>query len=96
MLERGLQSTRTHDSSSGCLFVVRGLWGCRVGRQDTFLDYGSGKGRALLAAARFPFGRVIGVELNEGECEIARSNARIAVPRLRSPIEVFRAIVPDA
>jgi len=91
VLERGLQSTRTYDSSSGYLFVARGLWGCRVGRQDTFLDYGSGKGRALLAAARFPFGRVIGVEQNEWECEIARSNARIAAPRLRSPIEVITA-----
>ncbi len=91
VLERRLQSTWTHEASSGYLFLARGLWGCRVGRQDAFLDYGSGKGRVLLAAARFPFGRVIGVEQNEWECEIARSNARIAAPRLRSPIEVFTA-----
>jgi len=92
VLERGLQSTWMHEVSSGYLFVARGLWGCRIGRRDTFLDYGSGKGRALLAAARFPFGRVIGVEVNEWECEIARSNARIAAPRLRcSQIEVITA-----
>lgn len=92
VLERGLQSTWVPDVSSGYLFVARGLWGCRVGRQDAFLDYGSGKGRALLAAARYPFGRVIGVELNEWDCEIARSNATIAAPRLRcSQIEVVTA-----
>jgi SAM-dependent methyltransferase len=29
----------------------------------TFIDYGSGKGRALLMAAEFPFRKIIGVEL---------------------------------
>ncbi len=92
VLERGLQSTFTHQVSSGYLYVARGLWRCPIGREDVLLDYGSGKGRALLAAARFPFGRLIGVEMNDWECEIARSNARIAAPRLRcSQIEVINA-----
>ena len=42
--------------------------------KDVFLDYGSGKGRAVLVAARQPFRRVIGVELLEKLCEIARAN----------------------
>jgi SAM-dependent methyltransferase len=32
-------------------------------RQYTFIDLGSGKGRALLLAAEFPFARIVGVEL---------------------------------
>jgi SAM-dependent methyltransferase len=92
LFERALQDTWVDDVSSGYLLVARGLWGCRIGRRDTFLDYGSGNGRVLLAAARFPFGRIIGVELNEPDNEIARANARIAAPRLRCPqIEVITA-----
>jgi SAM-dependent methyltransferase len=42
----------------------------------TFLDIGSGKGRVLLIAARFPFGRVVGFEHSEQLNEVAASNAR--------------------
>jgi SAM-dependent methyltransferase len=101
LFERGLQSTESVNVSSGHLYLARGLRGCRVGRKDAFLDYGSGKGRVLLQAARLPFGRVIGLELDESDCEIARSNARIAAQRRRcSRIEVITAdatswTVPD-
>ncbi len=40
----------------------------------TFVDFGSGKGRAILLASRFPFRRIIGVEYSEQLCEIARHN----------------------
>ena len=40
----------------------------------TFMDLGSGKGRALLLASTFPFRRVIGVEYCEELNEIARQN----------------------
>jgi hypothetical protein len=92
VFERGLQSTWVPDASSGHTDLARGLRGCKIGRGDALLDYGSGKGRVLLAAGRFPFGRVIGLELNRDECEIARSNLQIAAPRLRCPsIEVITA-----
>ena len=39
-----------------------------------FIDYGSGKGRALLLASEFPFKRIIGVEFSETLHEIARAN----------------------
>jgi hypothetical protein len=42
--------------------------------QFTFMDLGSGKGRALLLASTFPFRRVIGVEYCEELNEIARQN----------------------
>jgi SAM-dependent methyltransferase len=45
----------------------------------TFIDIGSGKGRALLLASLFPFRRIIGVEISQRFTNIARKN-----------IEVFR------
>ncbi len=40
----------------------------------TFLDYGCGKGRALLVAAELPFRRVIGIEYSGPLAEIAKAN----------------------
>ena len=40
----------------------------------TFVDIGAGKGRALLVASEFAFGRVVGVELNPALVAIARRN----------------------
>ncbi|MDR3764319.1 MAG: class I SAM-dependent methyltransferase [Acidobacteriota bacterium] len=40
----------------------------------TFIDLGSGKGRALLLAARYPFARVVGVEVQPHLESIARAN----------------------
>lgn len=46
----------------------------------TFIDLGSGKGRALILAAEFPFRRLIGVEFAVELTEAARAN--IAVPEV--------------
>jgi SAM-dependent methyltransferase len=43
-------------------------------RGFTFIDYGAGKGRVLLIAARYPFGRVVGIELSEPLIRIAEAN----------------------
>jgi SAM-dependent methyltransferase len=40
----------------------------------SFVDYGSGKGRAVLVAAEFPFRRVVGVEISEQLHTAAESN----------------------
>ncbi|MBV9088229.1 MAG: class I SAM-dependent methyltransferase [Acidobacteriaceae bacterium] len=40
----------------------------------TFIDIGSGKGRALLMAAEYPFRRIVGVELLPELHAIAREN----------------------
>jgi SAM-dependent methyltransferase len=42
--------------------------------ETTFIDFGSGKGRALLVASEFPFKRIIGVELSGQLCDIATRN----------------------
>ena len=41
-----------------------------------FIDIGSGKGRALLLASRFPFKEIIGVELSAGLNTVANRNLR--------------------
>jgi len=41
---------------------------------STFLDYGSGKGRAVIAAAALPFKRVIGIEISDRLLAIAQKN----------------------
>ena len=44
----------------------------------SFVDLGSGKGRALLLAARLPFAGILGVELNPALARIARTNVHHA------------------
>ena len=51
-------------------------------RECTFVDVGSGKGRVLLLAARFPFKRVVGVEVDTALSEVALRN--IATVRRRA------------
>jgi SAM-dependent methyltransferase len=51
------------------------LEGDPVYYNDVFIDFGSGKGRALfLAASNYPFQKVIGVEISEELNKIARQN----------------------
>jgi SAM-dependent methyltransferase len=59
----------------------------------TFIDFGSGKGRALLLASQFPFKKIIGIEYCEELNHIARRNlARCPQqPRQCDCIEIIRA-----
>lgn len=41
---------------------------------DVFIDFGCGKGQVLALAARFPFGRVIGLDLSPSLIAIAQRN----------------------
>ena len=52
-----------------------------------FYDIGCGKGRPLCVMARHPFAKVVGVELREDLCAVARENARNLRGRL-APIEI--------
>ena len=49
---------------------------------DVFIDFGCGKGRVLVEAAKYPFRRVIGVEISSELADIARQN----VERSRSTL----------
>jgi SAM-dependent methyltransferase len=61
---------------------------------DVFVDVGSGKGRVLCCAARYTVDQVIGVDLSEPLCAVARENARRLRGR-RAPITVHQRLVND-
>jgi SAM-dependent methyltransferase len=63
--------------------VVKRLLKGTVTSEDVFLDLGSGKGRAVLQAARLPFRRVIGVDVAPELTAIARRNVECTRRRLR-------------
>ena len=70
--------------------------GCGPGA--IFFDLGSGKGRALIVAAEFPFDRLVGYELSERLVRRSRSN--ISKTRLTDRVEIIRAdasrpLLPD-
>jgi SAM-dependent methyltransferase len=53
-------------------------------RDYVFVDLGCGKGRAVLIASEFPFGRVIGVELSPKTSALARENVALFAASARS------------
>ena len=63
----------------------------------TFIDLGAGKGRALLEAARFPFKRIVGVELSVPLAAMASANlARLPIAARRClDAEVVQADAAD-
>jgi SAM-dependent methyltransferase len=67
----------------GWLILRRILPPSAVTTDDVFLDIGSGKGRAVLLAAAYPFRRVIGVELSARLIDIAQDNLDRIRARLR-------------
>jgi hypothetical protein len=56
----------------------------------TFIDYGAGKGKAMLMASDYPFKRIIGLEYSEKLHAIASANCRT----YRSAEQKCRAIEP--
>lgn len=71
------------------LALSTALHGLRTGPEDVFADLGSGKGRVVIQAARrYPFKRVIGVELSDELTRVARAN-RDRQRRLRCPSVEF-------
>jgi 16S rRNA G966 N2-methylase RsmD len=63
--------------------------------REVLVDYGSGKGRVLIEAARHPFRRVLGIEICPQLSEIARTNLLRNRHRHRCP-EVAVAVADAA
>jgi SAM-dependent methyltransferase len=60
--------------------------------EDVFVDFGAGKGRAVVLAAQYPFRKVIGVELCEPLAEVARRNVAAASRHLKcGNVEIVQA-----
>lgn len=107
---RGLDTTREFDlqdaglahpervryEPTGWIDLERIFRACPVEAGDVFLDYGSGKGRVLLAAARKPFARVIGVDISGDLCDVARANLEAERDRRRcGEVEIVTADVTE-
>jgi 16S rRNA G966 N2-methylase RsmD len=86
---------RVHYQPSGYSWLWRGLRGQRITQRDVFLDYGCGKGRVVIQAAqRYPFGKVIGVDISEDLVRVARENLERARGRLKT--QAVELVVADA
>lgn len=65
-------------------------------QSHVFVDFGAGMGRAVIAAAAFPFKRVIGVELSPQLAAIARQNIQRASSKLACPdVRIVNADASD-
>ena len=106
VLDRGLDtsdeaSLPVHETENRNLYVPsawhvvpRALRYIGVSEHDTFVDIGCGKGRTLHQAARWPFRRVIGVEVSPELAEIARSG--LAARSHRHRCRDVEVVVADA
>jgi SAM-dependent methyltransferase len=61
----------------------------------TFVDIGSGKGRALLLASEFPFEQIVGVEILDSLHRIAEENVRLFASKTPSSVAI-RCLCEDA
>ena len=60
-----------------CYNYSRLLKKCKVTKDDSFIDIGSGKGCALYYARKFPFSLIDGVELSKDLADISIENIKI-------------------
>jgi SAM-dependent methyltransferase len=86
-------TNRSGYEAASWLDVRRVLAPADVSEDDVFLDLGSGKGRIVLLAARYPFKRVIGVELVDRLSAIARRN--VATCRVRPRCRDIELVTAD-
>jgi SAM-dependent methyltransferase len=106
LLDRGLDTSRyttepehahpdrTRYVPSPWHVLPRALRYLGVSDSDVFVEFGCGKGRVVHQAARWPFRRVIGVEISPGLAEIAR--AGIAARRHQHRCRDVEIVVSDA
>ena len=73
--------------------VRRALGRLGVTGDDVFIDFGSGKGPAVLVAATFPFGRAAGVEISDDLSQAARRNLERS--RLRPRADQVEFVTAD-
>ena len=60
--------------------------------KSVLLDYGCGKGRILAVAARYPFQRVLGIELSKYLCDLAEGNLKsMRLPKRCTSLQIINA-----
>jgi hypothetical protein len=87
---------RVYYIASNWHILRRALRRYEIGPDDVFIDIGSGMGRVVLEATRYPFKRVIGVELARELHGIAEENVRRTRRRLRcAEVELVNSDILD-
>ena len=87
---------RVYYIASNWHVLRRALRHYEIGPDDVFIDIGSGMGRVVVEATRYPFKRVIGVELAGELHEIAEENVRRMRRRMRcAEIELVNSDILD-
>jgi hypothetical protein len=75
--ELDLPEERCHYyANSGGLHLEKVLRSLEITPHDAIIDFGSGKGGALITFSRFPFAQITGVELSAELVAIAQENLR--------------------
>lgn len=64
-------------------------------QRSTFIDYGSGKGKALMLASKFGFGNIIGVEYSSELVETCKKNIAHYCRKIKTAVN-FTVICSDA
>ena len=64
-------------------------------KRTSFVDLGCGKGKPLLVASRYPFARIVGVDIDAGCLEIAHKNTAICGLEERIELMMADAIAYD-
>ncbi|MBK5273438.1 MAG: methyltransferase domain-containing protein [Desulfuromonadales bacterium] len=73
--ELNLPEERCHYySNSGGTHLDKVLRALKITEQDSVVDFGSGKGGALITLSRYPFARIAGVEISPELVDIAQRN----------------------
>jgi SAM-dependent methyltransferase len=73
----GLSADRSHEySNSGGLHLDKVLRALKITPRDSIVDFGSGKGGALITFAKYPFSKIAGVELSPELVAVAKKNLR--------------------
>lgn len=71
------QAHAVYYQGSDALLFNNALSSLKIDFNDyTFIDFGSGKGKALFLAAAYPFKKIIGIEFSEALDAVARENIR--------------------
>ena len=75
--ELNLSQERCHyHANSGGVHLEKVLRALRITPRDSIVDFGSGKGGALITLSRYPFAKIAGVEISPELVEIARKNLK--------------------
>jgi SAM-dependent methyltransferase len=75
--ELNIPAERGHEyANSGGRHLEVVLETLKITRGDAVLDYGSGKGGALMTLAKFPFSKITGIELSPDLVVIAQKNLK--------------------